>query len=471
MADSSNEDDEAEAVISHLTSEGGKNVGLSPRVLVRGRYEGDGGILMHFRRRIDEGTYLHVDLKVGDEEVCHAVLDMCYPYGLSKSIEKPGCYDGIWRQTLTNQKTQCRTWIGFGYTAGEDGDYVDCSEHVLPRSEGYEWHSASCNKKVAGEWNWCTGGSSCGKMTWKFLMTIFETNEEQLGQEKMSVELTTILYNKDNRGRQKVEMRVNVNGVVKGSARSVDKNDASLSHYSKDKLKRSATIFIKSRRDWARATLPPHKPAYLSKVYGAPEALTGVLSVHGAEDKPEAMLRALLQLFNCCQTFNLRLLVQVLHGQLDVEARSWLLVEALHAVLEGGNERSVADCQAQLCHLPLEEVPYNDQTNYPEILVLLLRLLLSLQRATAEGKREPEIMTLMRKTFEMKTSWAPVEGCGVCGNVPIGQLHKWHFPDLVLRCKQDIDGQPIDLMEALKKRVLEENRRKLDPCRWVVRCR
>ena len=131
----------------------------------------------------------------------------------------------------------------------------------------------------------------------------------------------------------------------------------------------------------------------------------------------------------------------------------------------------MADCQAQLCHLPLEEVPYNDQRNYPEILVLLLRLLLSLQRATAEGKREPEIMTLMRKTFGMRTSWKPVEGCGVCGNVPIGQLHKWHFPDLVLHCKEDINGQPIDVMEALKKRVLEENRRKLDPCRRVVRCR
>ena len=471
MADLSDQEDEAEAVVAHLTSEGGKNVGLSPRVLVRGRYEGDGGILMHFRRRIDEGTYLHVDLKVGDEEICHAVLDMCYPYGLSKSIEKPACYDGIWRQTLTNQKTQCRTWIGFGYTAGEDSDYVDCSEHVFPRSDGYEWHSASCNKKVAGEWNWCTGGSSCGKMTWTFRMTIFKTNEEQLGQEKVSVELTTILYNKDNRGRQKVEMLVNVNGVVKGSARLVDKNDASLSHYSKDNLKRSATIFIKSRRDWARATLPPHRPAYLSKVYGAPEAPTGVLSVHGAEDEPEAMLRALLQLLNCCQSLNLKLLVQVLHDQLDVEARNWLFIEALHAGLEGGNERAMANIKEQLCHLPLEEVPYNDQTSYPDILVLLLRLLLSLQRATIDGKREPEIIMLMRKTFEMRTSWKPVEGCRVCGYIPIGQPHKWHFPDLVLHCEQDNSGQPLNLMEVLKKRVLLENRRKLDPCTNVVRCR
>ena len=470
MADSNSEDDGAEAVISHLTSEGGKNVGLSPRVLVRGRYEGDGGILMHFRRRIDEGTYLHLDLKVGDEEVCHAVLDMCYPYGLSKSIEKPACYDGIWRQTLTDQKTQCRTWIGFGYTAGEDADYVDCSEHVFPRSDGYEWHSASCDKKVAGEWNWCNGGSTCGKMTWKFLLTVFNTDSGQLGHEKASVELTSILYNKDNRGRQKVEMRVKVNGADKGSVRSVDKNDASLTDYSKDKLKRAAVIFVKSKRDRVRATLPPYRPAYLSQVYRAPEALSGAWSVHEAGDESGAMLRALLQLLNCCQTFNLKLLVQVLHDQLDDGARSWPLIEALHAGIEGGNARSVTNCQKHLCQLPLDKVPYNDPGNYPDILVLLLRLLLSLHRATTEGNREPEITALIRKTFEMRTSWKPVEGCGVCGNEPVGQW-KWHFPDLVLRCEQDIDGQPLDLMEALKKRVLEENRRKLDPCRRVVRCR
>ena len=132
MADVNNEEDETEAVVDHLTSEGGKNVCLSPRVLVRGRYEGHGGILVHFRRRVDEGTYLNVNLKIGDEEVCKVVLDMCYPYGLSKSVEKPECYDGIWRQTLTDRETQCRTWIGFGYAAGGGTDYVDCSEHVFP---------------------------------------------------------------------------------------------------------------------------------------------------------------------------------------------------------------------------------------------------------------------------------------------------------------------------------------------------
>ena len=38
-------DDEAEAVIDHLNAEGGISIGTSPRVLVRGRYEGGGAVL------------------------------------------------------------------------------------------------------------------------------------------------------------------------------------------------------------------------------------------------------------------------------------------------------------------------------------------------------------------------------------------------------------------------------------------
>ena len=467
MADINNEEDETEAVVDHLTSEGGKNVCLSPRVLVRGRYEGDGGILVHFRRRVDEGTYLNVNLKIGDEEVCKVVLDMCYPYGLSKSVEKPECYDGIWRQTLTDRETQCRTWIGFGYTAGGGTDYVDCSEHVFPRSDGYEWHSSPCNKKVAGEWNWCTGGSSCGKMTWKFRMTVFETNDGQLGQEKVSLELTSILYNKDNRGRQKVEMHIDVNGVFQGIARSVDKNDASLTEYDKNKLQTSAAIFVKSRRDWARASLPTHMPAYLRQLYAAPDAMTSILTVHGEEVESEAILRALLQLLNCCPTFNLKLLVHVLHDQLDNESRSWLFIDALHDALSSDGARRLTDVKDQLCQLP-PIVPYIDQTNYPSILVLLMRVLLSLERATADGNREPEVMALVQKTFQMRTIWKPVEGCRVCGYAPDDQ-HKWHLPDLVLCCQED--GQPLQLMEALKKRVLEKNRRKFESCSRAPRCR
>ena len=80
-------DDEAEAVTDHLNEEGGISIRTSPRVLVRGRYEG-GGVVLHFRRRYEEGTYLHVDIKLGQDDLCHAVLDMLYPYGLSQSIQK-----------------------------------------------------------------------------------------------------------------------------------------------------------------------------------------------------------------------------------------------------------------------------------------------------------------------------------------------------------------------------------------------
>ena len=52
-------DDDADAALDYLNTEGGISIGLSPRVLVRGRYEGE-GVVLHFRRRYEEGTYLTV---------------------------------------------------------------------------------------------------------------------------------------------------------------------------------------------------------------------------------------------------------------------------------------------------------------------------------------------------------------------------------------------------------------------------
>ena len=464
-------DDEAEAVIDHLNAEGGIGIGISPRALVRGRYEG-GGVSLHFRRRYDEGTYLHVDLKVDQEDVCRAVLDMCYPYGLSKPIEKPLSYDNIWRKTLVDRKTNCRTWIGFGYSAGADTDYVDCAEHLFPRSVGYGWHSAQCAKMVSGEWNWCTGGSACGKKAWKFQLTVFETSNRQIGKEKLSVELTYILFNKDEEGQQKIEISVAVNGIVRGSVTSVDKNDASLGHYDKALLKRSAAIFVKSKRGPARATHLQHMPAYLSQVYQAPEGLTGAPKSQGAEGETEARMRCILQLLNACEGFNLSLLVQVLHDQLDDEATQRSFIEMMHDVLNNGG-RAVGTMANLITHfrrLPTEEVPYNVWETYPDILQILLRLLLSLKHAVGWGKREVEIRSLMRKTFEMRTTWIPVEGCRVCGKEPSGVYWKWHFPDMVLHCQQNDEDQPFDLEAAVIRRI-EDNQRKLTSCTEVVRCR
>ena len=463
-------DDEAEAVIDHLNAKGGIAIGVSPRVLVRGRYEG-AGVVLHFRRRFDEGTYLHVDLKVDQEDVCRVVLDMCYPYGLSKTIEKPSSYDNMWRKTLKDQKTDCRTWIGIGYTAGADTDYVDCSEHLFPCSVGYGWHSPQCAKRMSGEWNWCTGGSACGKKAWMFQLTVFETSNGQIGQEKLSVELTYILFNKDEEGHQKTEISVAVNGTVRGSVTSVDKNDASLGHYDRSLLKRSAKIFVKSKRERARATHPPHMPAYLSQVYQAPEVLTGAPKVQGAERESEARMRCILQLLNSCEGFNMALLVQVLHDQLDAEATQRPFIEMMHDVLNNGGREvgTMSNLTMHLRHLPTEEVPYNAWESYPDILRVLLRILLSLRHAVGWGKEEVEIRSLVRRTFEMRTTWILVEGCRVCGKEPSGVYWKWHFPDMVLQCRQNEEDQPFDLEAALKRRI-EDNQRKLTTCTGV-RCR
>lgn len=104
-------DEDADAALTYLNTEGGDFIRLSPRVLVRGRYEGE-SVLLHFRRRYEEGTYLHVELKHGEEHVCHAVLDMCYPYGISKDVEKADAYDGIWRETRKDMKSKCQCWMG-----------------------------------------------------------------------------------------------------------------------------------------------------------------------------------------------------------------------------------------------------------------------------------------------------------------------------------------------------------------------
>ena len=420
---------------------------------------------MHFRRRYDEGTYLQVDLKLGEEDLCHAVLDMTYPYGLAKSMEKPAAYNGIWRETRSDKKSRCLSWMGFGYTADGNADYVDCAEHIFPCSVGYGYHSAQCAKKVSGEWEWCSGGSNCGKKVWMFELTVFETNARQLGQEKLTVELTYILFNKDEEGGQKVEILVAVNGVPKGSVMSKDSRDASLGDYKKDLLKRSAQLFASSKRERVRIPHPPHSPPYLKQVYQRSEALTGAPRVQGAEEEEEAMMRCILQLLNSCEAFNMSLLTQVLHDQLDAEATRWSFIDKMHAVLNGGETRPMGSIIRHLSPLPTERVPYDAHNDYPNILILLLRLLTSLKNTVGWGKWEVEIRMFVRKIFEMRTSWVPVEMCNVCGKRPNGLPMTWHFPDMVLQSQEGDGDQLLDLQAAVKRRIEEHHRKIQTQCR------
>ena len=106
-------DEESDAVDDHLRERGGISIPCSPRALVCGKYQGT-GFSFHFRRRCDEGTYLQFDLAQDNMDLISVVLDMTYPYGLTKDKEKP--YEGILRQTLVSHENSCHTWIGFGYT-------------------------------------------------------------------------------------------------------------------------------------------------------------------------------------------------------------------------------------------------------------------------------------------------------------------------------------------------------------------
>ena len=123
----------------------------------------------------------------------------------------------------------------------------------------------------------------------------------------------------------------------------------------------------------------------------------------------------------------------------------------------------MANILGNLSDLPPADLPYDDQGNYPSLLKLLLRLLVSLKHAVAWGKMEVEIRSFVRKTFEMNTSWVPVEGCNVCEFRPVGGVREWHFPEFVLQSQQDYQGGVFDMAAAMKARI--ENQRKIHRCR------
>ena len=94
-------------------------------------------------------------------------------------------------------------------------------------------------------------------------LSVLDRSEGRLGQEKLSLKLTYVLFNPDDAGRQRAEIFVAVNGVVKGSVLSKDKEDANLGHYDKSRLQHSAALFVAARRHLVRQPHPPHSPCVL----------------------------------------------------------------------------------------------------------------------------------------------------------------------------------------------------------------
>ena len=467
-------DEDRDAVVRYLEAEGGLQlrVGQAPRALVRGSYEGD-NISLHLGRLHSSGTYLRIKLKIGDNELVDAFLDMLYPYGMERSSEPVAKYGGLMRQTLKDTTSMCWTWMGFGY-AVNTREYADVSEHIMPRSVGYGWHSEDCNKNTRAPWCWCSQGPTCGKKVWMLKLSVFDNAAgQEVDQEKRTMRLTYVLFNKDDKtGQADAKICVEIDNEFRGWVLSVNRDDAGLGDYNTDLLKLSAETFVRSKRAEARHTHHPEQESYLKQVFRSNENVSGLPHVLEEQEEEAAVTRCLLQLLTSCEGFNFCLVVQVLYDQMYENAESLVFIEQLHALVNRG-EGQIQILIGELRPLPKDNTPYRDWINYPRILVLLVRLLHSMIWATTWAKYEAAMRKWPREVFEMVTTWTPEGGCKVCGNLPASALEHNHrrvgsFPPIVLAVS--MEDERFNLGSALAK-WLRETRRGLAVCRNTPRCR
>ena len=173
-------------------------------------------------------------------------------------------------------------------------------------------------------------------------------------------------------------------------------------------------------------------------------------------------MRCLLQLLNSCEAFNLSLLMRVLYDQLGDEANQWPFVSEMNTLLNG-QTGSVANILRHLSAVPRVKAPQN----LPDILILLLRLLTSVQRAIESGKLEKEIRCFSEKLFHMWTTWITVVPCRICDQSSAPTTSR-HLPNTVLQCNES--GVPLNVEESLK-RWTEDRNKKLGDCDRNLRCR
>ena len=470
-------DDDRDRVVRHLEAEGGIQLQqrLAPRALVRGRYQDEGGnVKLHMGRLHSSGTYLRIKLTIGENQVLDVFIDQLYPYGMERSQEAVAKYGGLVRRTLVNRQSLAWTWMGFGYSV-TGHEYCDVSEHIMPRSVGYGYHSPECPKKTLGSWHWCSGGPTCGKIAWALNLSVFESQGgEEVGTEKHSLELRYVLFNRNvETGEEEVSIRVMLNGMLKGCVKSVNKEDALLGYYDTDLLKRSAQTFVMSRRNRARNTLPPQQEQYLTQIYKTPQTLTGAPFVPEPQDESQTKMRCLLQLLNNCESFNLSLLVQVLYDQRYADASPLHFVECLQKLLNG-SDGQLQDLIKELRVLPPNFVPYGNMPAYPHILPILISFLRKLEVAVTHGKSEAAMRKWPKTLFEMMSTWTPEGDCDCCGTLPAAAMehhHKYlrHFSPVLLD-GGDVNEQSFDVRQGLLKWVTD-TRRQLTRCRRNPRCR
>ena len=469
-------DNDRDRVVRHLEAKGGVQLQqrLAPRAFVRGRYEDEeGNVKLRLGRLINSGTYLRLTLTIGENNVLDVFVDQLYPYGMQRNEEVVAKYGGLVRKTLVDKDSLCWTWMGFGYSTRER-TYCDVSEHIMPRSVGYGYHSSECPKTTNGTWHWCPEGPTCGKIAWALNLSVFESpGGEEIGRQQYSLELRYVLFNKNaETGEEEVRIRVMLDGEHKGWLKSVDKEDAGLGSYDRDLLKLSSETFVKSKRNRARNTLPPQQEPYLTQIYKSPARFTGAPRGPGRQDELQTKMRCLLQLLNNSESFNLSLFVQVLFDQRCADAPTLEFVECLQTLVNGSNGK-LQELLSQLRLLPRDFVPYGSLPSVPHILPILISFLMKLEVAATHGKNEASVRKWPRTLFEMMTTWTPEGDCNVCGyRPPTAAEHHHQFlrhfsPILVTGNGSE---EPMNVREALKKWI-SDTRRKLATCKKTFRCK
>ena len=469
-------DNDRNRVVRHLEVEGGVQLQqrLAPRSLVRGRYEDEGGnVKLRVGRLFNSGTFLRLKLTIGESDVLDVFVDQLYPYGMQRNEEVVAKYGGsLVRKTLVDKDSLCWTWMGFGYSTKER-TYCDVSEHIMPRSVGYGYHSSECPKTTSGTWHWCPEGPTCGKIAWALNLSVFESRGgEEIGPQKHSLELRYVLFNKHaETGEEEVLISVMLDGELKGWLKSVDKEDAGLGSYDKDLLKLSAETFVKSKRNRARNTLAPQQEPYLTQIYKTPARFTGAPLVPGHQNELQTKMRCVLQLLNNSESINLPLFVQVLFDQRCDDTPTLRFVECLQTLIDG-SDGNLQELCGELQPVPANFLPYKNLPDNNHLLCILIRFLEKVQSAATHGKWEPSMRKWTKTLFEMMTTWSPERRCD-CGHLPpeaYEHHHQYlrHFSPILLTGNEN--EEPLNVQQALVN-WMRDTRRHLAKCVNLRVCR
>ena len=108
-------DNDRDRVVRHLEAEGGIQLQqrLAPRVLVRGRYQDEGGnVKLHVGRLHSSGTYLCIKLTIGENKVLDVFRTSCTRMGW-KEVRRRSQSMAVWsvKPWLIGSRFAGRGWV------------------------------------------------------------------------------------------------------------------------------------------------------------------------------------------------------------------------------------------------------------------------------------------------------------------------------------------------------------------------